>query len=96
MSHKRHNPKRDANEPEIRDALRAVGADVELVNHENTPDLRVWYRGELYWLEVKTKTGKLSDGQKAWIARAIDHNQKVSVVRSVDASLRAIGACVNP
>jgi len=95
MSKNRYNPKRDANEPEIVNALYEIvdsKEDIERNNGTDEPDLRVWYRDTLYWLEVKTKTGRLSDGQRIWIERAILCGQNVFVVRSVDDALRAIGA----
>jgi len=95
MSKNRHNPKRDANEPEIVNALYEIvdsKKDIERNNGTDEPDLRVWYRDTLYWLEVKTETGRLSDGQRDWIDRAIRCGQNVFVVRSVDDALRAIGA----
>ena len=95
MSKNRHNPKRDKNEPEIVNALYMVvdsKKDIERNNGTDEPDLRVWYRDTLYWLEVKTAKGKLSDGQRAWIKRAVKCGQNVFVVRSVEDALKAIGA----
>lgn len=44
----------------------------------------------LGWLEVKTKTGKVSDAQKAWHLRAAKENVKVAVVRSVKEAIDAV------
>lgn len=62
MSLKRHNPKRDANEPEIVRALESIGCDVTRL--DKPVDLVVGYRGRTVLLEVKTKDGKLTEDQK--------------------------------
>lgn len=62
MSLKRHNAKRDANEPEIVSALRSIGCDVFLI--DLPVDLIVGYRGRTVLLEVKAPGGRLTKGQK--------------------------------
>lgn len=72
---------RDAAEPAIIAALRAVGATVHQLSGEDIPDLLVGYRGRTTLLEVKTpgleytdkrngktykRDGKLSEGQQAF------------------------------
>lgn len=72
---------RDAAEPAIVAALRAVGASVWSVSGKDIPDLLVGYKGRTYLLEVKTpgraytdkrngrtytRDGTLSAGQKAF------------------------------
>lgn len=85
-------PKRvDANQAEIVDALRKVGATVQSL-HEvgmSCPDLLVGFRGFNFLLEIKGKQGKLSPGQILW--HALWRGQ-VSTVRTVDEALEAIGA----
>ena len=44
---------RDANEPEIVDALRAAGASVSRLDGPGLPDLLVGYQGETFLVEVK-------------------------------------------
>ena len=64
VSLKRHNAKRDANEPEIVSALRSIGCDVFLI--DLPVDLIVGYRGRTVLLEVKVPgaRGRLTKGQK--------------------------------
>lgn len=60
------NKRRDANEPGIVAALRAVGATVEQLSLADGPDLLVGFAGENFLLEVKTAKGKLKPGQVKW------------------------------
>ena len=82
----RYGTSRDANEPEIVEALRAVGASVLLIDDI---DLIVGFRGVNYLLEVKTATGKLNKKQekffRGWVGQ-------VNIVRTVDQALALIGA----
>lgn len=84
----RRAPKRDANEPEVLDALRAVGAAVYQLDW--TIDLLVRFRRLWFCLEVKGPKGTLTDSQEEMIAQ-LDRGA-VIVVRSVDEALKAIGA----
>ena len=74
--------RRDANEGEIIDALRAVGAHVTPISGEGAPDLLVRYRRKLYAFEVKTGAGRRTKAQadSLW-----------PIVRSVADALQAIG-----
>jgi hypothetical protein len=81
MSLHRWNPKRDATEPAIVQALEAVGAEVWKVSGKGLPDLLVRFRGVLYAGEVKTEKGRLRASQGAF-----------PVWRTVDQALEAIGA----
>ena len=86
----------DANQPEIVDALRAVGAKVYVASSfgQGFPDLVVNFGGVLTLQEVK-------DGSKPPSARRLTPDQvkfhaewPVSVVASVDEALAAIGVRV--
>ena len=67
MSLIRRNPKRDANEKAIVDALRDVGATVERLSGKGVPDLLVGFRGRTVLLEVKRqKRGRLTRDQRDW------------------------------
>ena len=84
--------RRDANEAEIVEALRAIGAVVQPLSAAGVPDLAVFYKNEWKLLEVKTAKGKLTDLQLRW-------NEKygfnaVFVVRSIEDAFKAIGAQV--
>lgn len=60
--------KRDANEPEIVEALRKAGCSV--VRLDKPVDLLIGYRGVTHLAEVKTDKGKLTKAQddfrKSW------------------------------
>ena len=53
-----------------------------------TPDIRVEMPSG--YLEVKSATGKLTDYQKAWHARAEREGVRVAVVRSAAEALRVV------
>ena len=82
----RYGTPRDANEPEIVEALRAVGASVLLIDDI---DLIVGFRGVNYLLEVKTAKGKLNKKQekffRGWVGQ-------VNIVRTAIQALGLIGA----
>ena len=81
----------DANQQEIVDALRKVGAWV-YVSHQPF-DLLVAFRGHLNLLEVKTDKGKLNKKQKDMIEEMkVRSGCYPLVVRTVDEALGAIGA----
>jgi hypothetical protein len=105
MSIHRRAARRDANEPEIVAALKAVGATVQQLSGEDVPDLLVGFRGGDYLLEVKRPLGprgghaegikhvSLTPEQATW--HAAWRGRPPVVVRSVDEALRAIGAVVS-
>lgn len=66
-------------------ALGKVGAQYIILD---AFDLLVLFRGRTVMLEVKTKTGRLTDSQKELIARG----WPLVIVRSPDEALKAIGA----
>ena len=82
----RYDAQRDANEKEIVEALRAVGAKVL---HLDDVDLLVGFRGVNYLLEIKTAKGRLNKKQekffRGWVGQ-------VNIVRTVDQALGLIGA----
>jgi len=66
MAIPRHNPKRDASEPEIVNTLQSLGCTVERM--DRPCDLLVGYRGVNYLIEAKTAGTqygkKLNDAQQ--------------------------------
>jgi hypothetical protein len=92
----RHAAKIDANQPEIVNALRDVGATV-LPMHSlghGAPDLAVGWQGRCYLLELKDGTlppsrRKLTPDELKWHEAWRGH---VAVVMNVDEALQAIGA----
>lgn len=85
----RRAARRDANEPEIVEALETAGATVVRLSAGNVPDLLVGYMGVNLLFEIKAEKGKLRPGQERFIE---DWCGQVTVVRSIDDALRAIGA----
>lgn len=89
MSVHRYAARRDANESEIIEALRAVGATVVQVSESGYPDLLVGFAGVNYLIEVKAKKGKLTDDQwtffKIW-------GEQCDVARTSEEALKIIGA----
>lgn len=83
--------RRDANEPEIVNALRAVGCTVVRVESRlaGLPDLYVGFRGAWYAMEVKGEKGVLSEAQRVWHKQAA---APVIVVRTPEEALAALGA----
>lgn len=89
---KRYDARRDANEGAIREALKAVGASVYML--DQPVDLLVGWRGQTYVLEVKTAEGRLTPNEhdffQAWAGGP------ALIVRSEAEALIAIGAVVKP
>ena len=86
MKYQGYNPKRDANEPEIVEALQAVGASVL---RADDVDLIVGYRGVNYLMEIKTPEGKLNKKQQKFFR---SWKGQVNIIRTVDQALMLIGA----
>ncbi len=84
------NRKRDANEGEIIDALRAVGAHVRSISAPGLPDLLVLHRGVVTLMECKSRTGRATSAQE----RLSAEGWPVVVVRTPEAALQAIQARV--
>lgn len=82
---------RDANEPEIIEALEAVGCVVTRMAAKGVPDLLVGFRGKTKLLEVKRadKKIKLTDDQVKWFD-AWKGEQPI-IVQTIADALRAIG-----
>jgi len=90
MSKHRRAAKRDANEPAIIQALTKVGA---VVVAETNIDLYVFYRGGLYAMEVKDKSGRLTPYQQKLHAHILEQTgYEVPKVYSIDQALNIIGA----
>ena len=81
-----YGTRRDANEPEIVEALEAVGAKVMRLDDV---DLLVYFRDKLYLLEVKTAKGKLNAKQQAFFR---EWANMVWIVRTPEQALALIGA----
>jgi Holliday junction resolvase len=55
------------------------------------PDLIVLREGKVFFLEVKTKTGRVRPSQKLFAERLRQHGFDYYVVRSLDDALKAVG-----
>lgn len=96
MSLNRHAKARDANEPEIVAALKAIGASVERLD---TPvDLLVGFRGQTYMIEVKLPRGPKGGANGSRLTldqeQLFDHwrGGPLAVARSAEEALRIVGA----
>lgn len=89
MSIHRRAAKRDGNETEIKNALKAVGASVVTISAKGVCDLLVGFRGVNYLLETKNKRGKLTPDQETFFE---GWQGQAAVVRTVEDALVAIGA----
>jgi hypothetical protein len=75
-------PKRvDANQREIVEALRGIGATVQHLHEvgKGCPDILVGYRGNNWLFEIKSKAGKMTPDEITW------HNEwrgRVLTIRS--------------
>jgi hypothetical protein len=84
----RRNPRRDANEAPIVQALKRVGASVARISDVGMPDLVIWHRDRITLMEIKMPRGRATLAQE----RRTAEGWPVVTVRSVDEALRAIGA----
>ena len=85
MGLSRWGTRRDGNEGEVMRAIAKVGALYIILD---AFDLLVLFRGRTYMMEVKTRTGKLTDSQKELLNRG----WPLHVVRSPEEALKVIGA----
>ena len=85
MSLRRVNPKRDANELAIVEALRKIGAQVERLD---MCDLLILYDERLYLLEVKTPSSRrrLTDRQR----RLLSEGWPMKIVTTVSEAISAV------
>ena len=82
----------DANQSEIVEALRAIGASVFLLHAVGCgcPDLLVGFRGVNHLLEIKCgRHAKLTPAEKRFF---VSWNGRAEVVRTVDEAYEVIGA----
>ena len=82
-----YGAKRDHNELEIVNALRAIGASVAHLSSKGIPDLLVSFRNKLYLMEVKKPKGKLTPDQikfhKSW-------KGEIYIVRTVQEAIEIL------
>jgi hypothetical protein len=73
----------DANQPEIVDTFRAVGATVAIISDrgDGFPDLIVGLLGETELVELKSPEGKLTPDQKTW--HGTWRGRPVRIVRTI-------------
>jgi hypothetical protein len=85
---RRHNAKRDANEPEIVAALQAAGASVYRL--DQPVDLLIGYRGRCIIAEVKLPKSSLNDNQQKFFASW--RGPTPPILRTVEDAMRLIEA----
>jgi hypothetical protein len=83
MSLNRYSARRDRNEKQIVDGLRAIGAKVLRIPN---PDLLVLFNGQLFLIEIKTRTGRPTRSQ----LDLSEQGWPIHVARSLPAALRVI------
>ena len=90
MASPRWQKKPDANQQDIVEALRKVGAKVYDASRwgGGFPDIVVGHKSCLYLMELKTFSGKLTKDQKKFHTEWTGY---ISVVRTVKEALQAIG-----
>jgi len=86
----RRAKRRDANEPEIVQALRAAGALVLPI--DRPADLIAGFKGRWVMLEVKVRRGKLKPIQSTTLAECVVRGLPYYVVRSAEDALTALQA----
>jgi len=86
----------DANQPDITEGLRKVGATVQLLHiiGDGCPDMLVGYHGVNYLLEIKDgdkppSQRQLTDDEMKWFNK---WRGKCAVVNNLDEALEYIGA----
>lgn len=88
MSLRRTAAKRDSNEPEIIQALKAAGCTVVRLSAVGCPDLLVGIDGLNFLIEVKEPKGKLTEDQVEFHE---DWRGQVAIVRTIEEALEIIG-----
>jgi hypothetical protein len=88
MSLRRFNAKRDANEPEIVEALQAAGASVYRLDQPT--DAVLGYRGKTLLIEIKMPGASLNENQKKFFAEW--KGQTPPILRTVEDAMQLIEA----
>ena len=91
----RWDAKTDANQAEIVEALRAVGASGLVLSRvgQGCADLAVGRHGFTYFLEIKTDKGKMTPAEQEFMDTWRGH---YAIVRTPEEALRAIGVLTEP
>ena len=84
MSLLRYNAKRDRNELEIIAALEKLGVWVMPISAAGLPDLLCAWKGRLTWIEVKSKTGRLTKGQRQFADQCLKKNVPYYLVSELE------------
>lgn len=85
----RYDARSDANQQDIIDALRSIGATVTSLHRvgQGVPDLICGFRGVNILLEVKTVTGKLTQDESFWLD---EWRGQAAIVRNVDEAIAVL------
>ena len=86
--------RRDANQQEIVEALRKIGATViDLADvGKDCPDILAGYQDKNFLIEIKIPTGKLTPGQAEFL---IYWRGQVGIAKSIQDAFRIIGFIQN-
>jgi Holliday junction resolvase len=84
----RRNARRDGNEIEIIRALESVGVIVHPVSGAGIPDLLCGHRGVWFLVEVKTRSGRLTEAQRRF--HALAEGYPVFVVRTAQEAVEVV------
>lgn len=85
MSLHRRAAKRDANEAALVEQLQAAGCYVNQISSTGVPDLLCTHpNGKYFCVEVKARGGKLTDGQKEFMAKARQRDALAFVCQTSD------------
>lgn len=86
MSLNRRNPRRDKNEPDIVQALKAQGFNVVQLSGKGVPDLLLSKGGQMWLTEVKAPKGTYKPAQTAFYEKWT--GPRIVTLRSVEDALR--------
>lgn len=84
----RRDARKDANQAAIVDALRRIGASVEIENATGRPDLLVGFRRRNFLIEVKAPGGALTPAQIEFFAL---WRGQAAIVESLDDARKVLG-----
>jgi hypothetical protein len=59
-------------------------------------DLHFFYHGKIYFIELKTETGRLSENQVKWIESISSQGAEVAVIRDLQTFQNYINAILSP
>ena len=92
MTIHRKDAKRDRNEAEICAYLTDMGIGFTRISEPGVPDLAIYHRGVIKYIEVKMPGKRLNDLQVEFHKRMRDQDIPCFVVTDFDSLMEALGA----